>query len=185
MKKTLLKILGTFFAIVAFYVAQYHIRQYYGIDPRFWFFVVFGLSMVGYIIVMVAFCSEIQNIDKYFKTHSFFDFIIEKVAPAIHKVSTQIRPTTEKVVNSFLYKLISFITCIASFTGVTYKLFFMEDFLARTTVYIIFLVMIACTALSRIIKATVIEEEKRKSELIYGGMWGLVFILNLVEFVCI
>ena len=173
MKKTLLKILGTFFAIVAFYVAQYHIRQYYGIDPRFWFFVVFGLSMVGYIIV------------KYFKTHSFFDFIIEKVAPAIHKVSTQIRPTTEKVVNSFLYKLISFITCIASFTGVTYKLFFMEDFLARTTVYIIFLVMIACTALSRIIKATVIEEEKRKSELIYGGMWGLVFILNLVELVCI
>ena len=71
MKKTLLKILGTIFAIVAFFIAQYHIRQYYGIDPRIWFFVVFGISVVGFIAILFVFYSEIKNMEEYFKTHSF------------------------------------------------------------------------------------------------------------------
>lgn len=92
---------------------------------------------------------------------------------------------TEKIVNSFLYDLISFITMIVAFTGNMYKLFFHDDFMARTIVYVIFLIMIAWTGLSRIIRATVIEKEKHSKEFVYAGMWVFIFLINFLEFVCI
>ena len=184
MKKTLLKILGMFLAIVAFFVVQHYIRQYYGIDPRIWFFVVFGLSMVGLFIIFIAFYSEIKNMDEYFKTHSFWDFITENVIPTIHKISTQIRPVMEKVVSSFWYQLLSAIILITVFAGTMYRVFFYDDFVARTTVYIIFLVMLAWVAINFTIEAMVIEKEKRKMKLILSGLWGLFFITYLLDFVC-
>lgn len=92
---------------------------------------------------------------------------------------------TEKIVNSFLYDLISFITMMVAFTGIMYKSFFHDDFMARTIVYVIFLIMIAWTGLSRIIRATVIEKEKRSKEFVYAGMWVFIFLINFLEFVCI
>ena len=74
---------------------------------------------------------------------------------------------------------------MVSFTGFMYKLFFHDDFMARTIVYIVFLVMIAWTGLSRIIRATVIEKEKRSKEFVYAGMWGFIFLIHFLEFVCI
>ena len=183
MKKTLLKILGTIFAIVAFFIAQYHIRQYYGIDPRIWFFVVFGISVVGFIAILFVFYSEIKNMEEYFKTHSFFDFVLE-ICERVKHITRQIKPITEKIVNSFIYILLSYITLMVAFTGIMYKCFFHDDFIARTTLYIIYLVMIAWTALSRLIKATVVEEKKRTEELVFGGLWVFILLANLIDFLC-
>ncbi len=177
MQKKLLKILETISAVVVFFIAQYHIRQYYSIDPRIWLFVVFGISFVGFLTIWGAFYSEINSLEEYFKTHSFSKFISE--------ISKKVKPITEKVVNSFIFNLLHFITFMTVFTGVMYKCFFHDDFIARTALYIVFLVMIAWTALIRIIRATVIEKEKRTKELVYGGMWVFIFLTNFLEFVCI
>ena len=111
----------------------------------------------------------------------FVSEIDEKTKPITKKV----KPIIEKIVNSFWYELISFITTLAVFTGIMYKLFFHDDFMARTIMYVIFLVMIALTGLSRIIKATVIEKEKRSKEFVYAGMYAFIFLTNFLEFVCI
>ena len=66
-----------------------------------------------------------------------------------------------------------------------YNLFFHDDFMGRTTVYVIFLVIIALEGLIRLIKATVIEKEKRSKEFMYAGMWVFIFLTNFLEFVCI
>ena len=47
MKKTVLKIMGIILSIVVFVFVQGYVRQYYNIDPRIWFFVVFGISIIG------------------------------------------------------------------------------------------------------------------------------------------
>lgn len=138
MKKTLFKILGTILTIVIFIITQCHIRRYYNIDPRIWFFVVYGISWVGFCIIFYIFYSEIKSMREYFETHSFFDFvseIVEKTKPITKKVKT----ITEKIVNNFLYDLIRLITAMVSLTGVIYKLFFYDDFMARTIVNIVFL----------------------------------------------
>ena len=92
---------------------------------------------------------------------------------------------TEKIVNNFLYDLIRHITAMVSLTGIIYKLFFHDDFMARTIVNIVFLVMIAWTGLSMIIKETVIEKEKRSKGFVYAGMWFFIFFIHFLEFVCI
>ena len=169
MKKTLFKILGTLLTIVVFIIAQYHIRRYYNIDPRIWFFVVFGISFVGFCVILGIFYSEIKSMIEYFETHSFFEFVSE-IAEKTKPITKKVKPMTEKIVNSFLYDLISFITMMVAFTGI---------------MYVIFLVMIAWTGLSRIIRATVIEKEKRSKEFVYAGMWVFIFLTNFLEFVCI
>mgnify|MGYP004638729971 CR=1 FL=1 len=184
MKKTLFKILGTLLTIVVFIITQYHIRRYYNIDPRIWFFVVFGISFVGFCVILGIFYSEIKSMREYFETHSFFEFVAE-IAEKTKPITKKVKPMTEKIVNSFLYDLISFITMMVAFTGIMYKLFFHDDFMGRTIVYVIFLVMIAWTGLSRIIRATVIEKEKRSKEFVYAGMWVFIFLTNFLEFVCI
>lgn len=184
MKKTLFKILGTLLAIVVFIITQYHIRRYYTIDPRIWFFVVYGISFVGFCVIWGIFYSEIKSMRKYFETHSFFEFI-SKIAKKTKPITKKVKHMTEKIVNSFLYDIISSITMLVAFTGVMYKCFFHDDFMARTIVYVIFLVMIAWTGLSRIIKAIVIKKEKRSKEFVYAGIWMFIFLTNFLEFVCI
>ena len=191
MKKILLKILGTILAIVVFCNAQHYIRQYYGIDPRIWFFVVYGISIVGLIIILMIFNSEIKSMEEYFKTHSFFDFLsetIEKISgiikPIAKRLSTKGKIFTEKVVNSFIYNLLITIIRTVVVTGIMYKVFFYDDFMARTTLNIVFLVMLALVVLGEIIEATIIEKEKRKREVIYCGIWIWGFLINFVEFVC-
>ena len=184
MKKTLFKILGTLLTIVVFIITQYHIRRYYNIDPRIWFFVVFGISFVGFCVILGIFYSEIKSMREYFETHSFFELVSE-IAEKTKPITKKVKPMTEKIVNSFLYDLISFITMMVAFTGIMYKLFFHDDFIARTIVYVIFLIMIAWTGLSRIIRATVIEKEKCSKEFVYAGMWGFIFLTHFLEFVCI
>lgn len=90
---------------------------------------------------------------------------------------------TEKIVNSFLYNLISFITTLVACTGIMYSLFFHDDFMGRTTVYVIFLVIIALEGLIRLIKATVIEKEKRSKEFMYAVMWFILLLIDFLEFV--
>ena len=92
---------------------------------------------------------------------------------------------TEKVVNSFLYTIIIYVCVLISFTGTMYKLFFYEDFIARTTIYVIYLVMIACALLNYVLEAIVIENEKRTKKIVYIGLWTLVFLANFLDFVCI
>ena len=104
MKKKLLKILGTILAVVAFFIAQYHIRKYYGIDPRIWFFVVFGISFVGVVAILIAFHSEIKSMQKYFESYSF--------AECISKIPRKVKSITAKIVNSFTYDLLGFFTYI-------------------------------------------------------------------------
>lgn len=184
MKKTLFKILGTLLTIVVFIITQYHIRRYYNIDPRIWFFVVFGISFVGFYVIFNIFDSEIKSMIEYFETHLFFEFISE-IAKKQSRLQKKVKPMTEKIVNSFMYDLISAITMLVAFTGFMYKSFFHDDFMARTIVYVIFLVMMALTSLSRIIKAIVIEKEKRSMEFVYAGIWVFTFLANFLEFVCI
>ena len=184
MKKTLFKILGTMLTIMIFIITQYHIRRYYNIDPRIWFFVVFGISFVGFFIIFYIFYSEIKCMKEYFETHSFFDFVSE-IVKKTKPITRKVKPIIEKIVNNFLYDLISFITAMVSLVGIMYKLFFHDDFMARTIVNIVFLVMIALTGLSRIIRATVIEKEKSSKEFVYAGMWVFIFLTHFLEFVCI
>lgn len=186
MKKTLFKILVTLLTIVVFIIMQYHIRRYYNIDPRIWFFVVFGISFVGYCVILCIFYSEIKSMMSILKLIHFlnsYQRLLKKTKPITKKVKP--KPMTEKIVNSFLYDLISFITLMVAFTGNMYKLFFHDDFMARTIVYVIFLIMIAWTGLSTIIRATVIEKEKRSKEFVYAGTWFFIFLINFLEFVCI
>lgn len=184
MKKTLLKILGTLLTIVVFIITHYHIRRYYNIDPRIWFFVVFGISFVGYCVILCIFYSEIKSMIEYFETHSFFEFVSE-IAEKTKPITKKVKPMTKKIVNSFLYNLISFITTLVACTGIMYNLFFHDDFMGRTTVYVIFLVIIALEGLIRLIKATVIEKEKRSKEFMYAVMWFILLLIDFLEFVCI
>lgn len=167
MKKTLLKIL----ALVAFFIAQYQIRKYYGIDPRIWFFVVYGISLVGGIAM---FYSEIKNMGEYYMTHSFFDFVKE--------ICERIKPIIEKIVNSFIYCLLYLISLMVAFTGYMYDLFFHDDFIARTTLYSIFLVTMAWMLLILLIDATAFEGKKRTKKLILGCVWALGFLSKLRDF---
>ena len=89
MKKTLFKILGTLVTIVVFIITQYHIRRYYNIDPRIWFFVVFGISFVGFCVILGIFYSEIESMREYFENHSFFEFVSE--------IAEKTKPITKKV----------------------------------------------------------------------------------------
>lgn len=185
MKKTLFKILGTLLTIVVFIITQYHIRRYYNIDPRIWFFVVFGISFVGYCVILCIFYSEIKSMMSILKLIHFLNSY-QRLPKKTKPITKKVKPMTEKIVNSFLYDLISFITMMVAFTGNMYKLFFHDDFMARTIVYVIFLVMTAWTGLSRIIRgATVIEKEKRSKEFVYAGTWVFIFLINFLEFVCI
>ena len=185
MKKTLLKILGTLLTIVVFIITQYHIRRYYNIDPRIWFFVVFGISFVGYCVILCIFHSEIKSMMSILKLIHFLNSH-QRLPKKTKPITKKVKPMTKKIVNSFLYDLISFITMMVAFTGNMYKLFFHDDFMARTIVYVIFLVMTAWTGLSRIIRgATVIEKEKRSKEFVYARTWIFIFLINFLEFVCI
>ena len=158
MKKKLLKIVGTILAVVAFFIAQYHIRQYYDIDPRIWFFVVFGISFIGVVTIIAVFYSEINNMEEYFKTHSFSEFISE--------ISKKLKPITEKIVNSFIFDLLSIITTMTAFTGIMYKFFFRDDFMARTILYIVFLV-------SNMLKKIYIVILEHKNKLCYYSITQL------------
>ena len=184
MRKTLLKILGTIFAVAVFLIAQYYIRQYYGIDPRIWFFVVFGISFIGLFAILVVFDFEIESIKAYFKMHSFSEFISEissKVKPVTSKMKPIIKkmePIAKKIVGNLIYKIITIISIITAFTGFTYKLFFQEDFMARTPLYIIFLVMIFCSMLSYLLSAIASESRKRSENFIYAGLWLGIFLMN-------
>lgn len=182
MKKTFIKILGTILAVIVFFVAQYHVRQYYGIDPRIWFFVVFGISLLGFIAILIGFFSEIKRMEEYFKTHSFFDFI-DDMSEATEKMLSMIKPAIERIVHSIPYMLLSIVALLTSFTGIMYKLFFHDDFMARTTIYIIYLIMIACVFLDRILGAIVVEKSKRGKELAFAGMWAFIFLANFLELV--
>lgn len=182
MKKTFIKILGTVLAVTVFFIAQYHIRQYYGVDPRIWFFVVFGISLVGFIAILIGFSSEIKKMKEYFNTHSFFDFI-ENMSEATEKMLSMIRPAAERIVHSMPYMLLSIVALLTSFTGIIYKLFFHDDFMARTTIYIVYLIMIACVFLDRILDLIVVEKSKRGKKLIFAGMWAFIFLTNFLEFV--
>ena len=73
MKNKLLKILGTILRVVAFFIAQYHIRKYYDIDPRIWFFVVFGISFVDLFDIGVALYFEINSLEDYLKFIHFLN----------------------------------------------------------------------------------------------------------------
>lgn len=184
MKKALLKILGTILAVVLFFIAQYHIRQYYDIDPRIWFFVVYGISIVGIITILVVFYPEIKRMEEYFKTHSFSEFmieILEKVEPMIERIKL----IGEKIVNNPIYKLLSLIIPWIVLTGIMYKIFFMDDFMGRTIVYIVFLIIILLETIIRMTKAIVLEGKERRKEFIFTGMWAFIFFTNLVDFVCI
>lgn len=167
---------------MVFIIIQYRIRRYYNIDPRIWFFVVFGISLVGFCVIFGIFYSEIKSIGEYFKTHSFFEFISE-IAEKTKLMTKRVKSITEKVVHNFWYDVIICITSMVAFTGTMYKLFFHDDFLARTTIYIIFLIMTAWTALSTIIRATVIEKEKRTKESVYARIWIFIFLTIFLEFV--
>lgn len=178
MKKTPLKVLGTLLTIVVFIVAQYHIRRYYNIDPRIWFFVVLGISFVGFCVVCGIFYSEIESMEEYFKTHSFFDFV-SNISKKVNPISQKIKLVTE----SFLYVIIDLLITLVAFTGVMYKFFFHDDFMTRKTVYIIFLVAIACKLLSQIIIA--IFNEKKEKEIVLVGLWLSIFLMHFLEFVFI
>lgn len=184
MKKILFKVLGTILAVVVFFISQFYIRRHFGIDPRIWFFVVFGISFVVFLGILLLFYSEIKSLDKYFTTHSIFELISE-ISEKQKTITNKIKPIAEKVVNSFVYGLISFICLMTSFTGIMYKLFFFDDFASRTTLYIIFLIMIAMTALTSLIKGFFSEREKRTKELYYGGLWVFIFLMNYLQYVSI
>ena len=178
MKKTTIKILGTILAVIIFFVAQYHVRIYYDIDPRIWFFVVLGISFAGFIAILILFFSEIVRMEEYFKTHSFFDFIEDML-----KATTMIKPATERIVSSIPYMLLNIVALLAAFTGTLYKLLFHDDFMARTTIYIIYLIMIAVVFLDRILGATIVKKPKRRKELAFAGMWACILVMNFLEFV--
>ncbi len=182
MKKTLFKILGTLLTIVVFIIMQYHIRRYYNIDPRIWFFVIYISFFIWFFVILGIFYFEIKSIIKYFETHSFFDFVLE-IAKKTKPITKKVKPITEKLVNSSWYNLINLILTLIAFTGIMYKLFFYYDFMSRTTVYVIFLVIIALEGLIRLIKATVIEKEKRAKEFMYAVMWFIILLIDFLEFV--
>lgn len=177
MKKTLFKFLGTIIAVVVFFIAQYHIRKYCGIDPRIWFFVVFGISLIGYVAIAVVFSN-----DNYMKTHSFSEFI-EDIIKATEKIRFTTKKIIERIVNNNAYILLTIVMNIAAFTGIMYKLFFHDDFMARTTIYVIYLIMVACVLLDNILNAIAVENTMRKKKIVNVGIWIFIFLVNFLEFV--
>lgn len=180
------KILGTILTIAIFIITQYHIRRYYNIDPRIWFFVVFGISFIVFFIICGIFYSEIKSMGEYFK--NLIKNIGEYFEHLSFLISEKMKPITEKaekIVNSFLYYLINFIVTMVALTVFMYKLFFYDDFMSRTIINVIFLVILACAGLIRIIKAKFIEGDKGFKELVYAGIWIFMFSTHFLEFVCI
>ena len=181
MKKTLLKILGTILAIVVFIIAQYYIRIYYHIDPRIWFLIVYGISLIGLFLVYAIFYSEIIRMKDYFKTHSFYDFISE-IAEKIENITQNIKPIIEKVVNNFLYIIVILVCEVLTIAGVLYNGIFHDDFIERKTIYIIFLVSMGCVLLFCVLRAIVGEKRKRTINILSVVIWTYLFLSHFLEF---
>lgn len=160
MKKALFKILGTLLTIVVLIIVEYYIRRYYDIDPRIWFFVVFATSIAGLIIIVAIFESN----KEYFKT-----LITEKIKPTMEKMSNVI-------------DIMYYVSVLCAGTGVMYDMFFHDDFIARTAIYITFLVIIALIILSLSIRTTLIKKENRTKDFVMIGIWCVVFYTKCLEF---
>lgn len=166
MRKTFLKILVTILVVIVFFIAQHFIRQYYGIDPRIWFFVVYSISLAGIILFFIAFNSEIKSIKEYFKTHS-----------------QKIKLTTEKIVNSSIYNLLMGIVAIIVLTGIIYKAFFYEDFMARTKLNIIFIFMLGFETLSYLVQRIFIKKEQKAKNFVYLQSWIFLLLVHLIGYI--
>ena len=161
MKKTLLKTLGTAIVIVLLVVILYHIRKYYNINPRVWFFVIYGISIICLTAIWFLFYPEIKMIQKHFKTYSF----LECMTDIMEEVSQKIKPTIEEIANNDLFSLIVSIITIVAFPGALYVMLFFEDFIGNIVPYI-FLTLLVFLALSRLIRAIGMEGKKRITEFI-------------------
>ena len=115
---------------------------------------------------------------------TFLKFLSRKSVKKQSRLPKRVKLMTKKIVNSTWYNIISFITMMGAFVGTIYKCNFYDDFMARTIVNVIFLVMIAWTGLSELIKAIVIKNEKRSEQFAYAGMWFFVFVSNFLGLVC-
>ncbi len=166
MKKASLKILGTIFAIIAVFIGQYYIRKYYNIDPRIWFIVLYVIGIVTIFIIYAIFNSEIKKIKQY----SFSELMAD------------IKKVTERILENLVYQLLDSIIKLVGVAGILYKIFFNDDFMSRTILYIVFLIIMVYMSLSSLVKVMLKKENYKVNDAYLAVMYGLLFIMYLIDF---
>lgn len=179
MIKTLLRILGTAFFIVALFDAQHYIQQYYNFDPRLWFFVEYGLFVFCLCIIPYAVNPKSKNTQNEFTTCHSMDSPAENGTTDIRKASASFTSVFEEIVNSSWYTLICLAFLFTSLAGLLYKFYFYDDFMARTTAYTIWLAIIALNVLIRTIMGMFTRYTiQRIFSFLCSIIWVLLFFLN-------
>lgn len=177
MKKTLLKILGTIVAIILFMIAQGYMRNYFNIDPRIWFLILFFVAFLGIIVISYIFDDELERMKKYLYIHPNSDFESEFDENNIMKRFKKI--FIEKIEINSTYLSVRIILTMLVCCGVFYQFFFFEDFWSRTTVNIIFLIIMVFDIIMDIIEAIFSEKTKKRKWIFIG----LYIVLTGIQFI--
>ena len=101
MKRFFKKILATIVAIAILVVILLKIYNSFNIDPRIWFFIVFGTVMILiFIVPSTVFLNDLNKLQEYIKTHTFQEFYeeyLEKYSDKLKKYKTKTEEIRKKI----------------------------------------------------------------------------------------
>ncbi len=105
---------------------------------------------------------------------TFFAVIDSKVKSILKNV----KPVGEKIMSSIRYKLVSFFAMGYTLIACTWNIFFHDDFLRITPLWIILLITIAWILIGKVLNVIVEKDKKYKVVL-----WTVIFLMHFIGFV--
>ena len=88
-----------------------------------------------------------------------------------------VKPVAEKIMNSTLYKSVSFLSMGYILIACTWNILFHDDFLTRRVLWIILFTTIIWIVISKLLN--VMFEEGEKSEVV---VWIVIFLMHFIGF---
>ena len=164
MTKTFNKILKLIFEVIVFFIAQSYVRKFLGISQEVWFVIVYGISVLWFMIALWDFQYEILEL------FGIIDRFCQKKKEDI-----------KRLVNSPIYLITSIIMLFATFGIILYKYLFYNDFMAKSNIQIVALVMIAYMIFVNILELITAEKEVGRKK-ITVALWIFIFLTNLSDF---
>lgn len=182
MKRSILKILTTILAIIIIVGILLTVYNSFEIDPRIWFFIIFGTAMILFLIVpRIIFNNELEQLQNYMETHTYREFYKEYLKKYVYKLK-RIFKNIKKFIKNFydskINKIINSICMLCVILAIWYKVFFKEDFYLRILIYIIFWVMLCFVTLNYIIEAF---NTRKKSDIILAIIYASIIYYEILN----
>ncbi len=182
MKRSILKILTTILAIIIIVGILLTVYNSFEIDPRIWFFIIFGTAMILlFVVTDIIFYNELELLQNYMETHTYREFYKEYLKKHVYKLKRifkKIKKFIKNFYDSKINKIINSICRLCVMLAIWYKVFFEEDFYSRILIYIIFWVMLCFVTLNDIIKAF---NTRKKSDLIVAIMYAVIIYYEILN----